>query len=253
MKVRKSMFLILLFTTSITSIGQQIITDRPDQTESSSTVPKGSLQIESGLLLGFSDKELSSERQFIGPSSLFRYGLTNALEVRIVNQFESIKYKSNNQEISGISDLEIGVKLQLFQSEGTNAEIAFLSHLVLPTGSNDLTNDKLGTINKLAFSHELNKKLGLGYNLGYNYFGTGKGDLTYSLVLGFKINEKTGIYLEPYGELVDIREHLANFDSGFTYLLNDNFQLDFSFGTGINHTMNYISTGFSWNIRESSN
>lgn len=253
MKVRKSIFLILLFTISLTSNGQQIITDRPDQTESSSTIPKGSLQIESGILLGFADTELNSERQFIGPSSLFRYGLSNSLEIRVVNQFESIKNKSNNQEISGISDLEIGVKIQLFQSVGINAEMAFLSHLVLPTGSIDLTNDELGTINKLAFSHELNKRLGLGYNLGYNYFGIGKGDLTYSIVLGFKINEKAGVYLEPYGELIDIREHFASFDSGFTYLLKDNFQLDFSFGTGINHTMNYISTGFSWNIRESSN
>lgn len=253
MKVRKSIFLILSLTVGFTSNGQQIITDRPDQTESSSTIPKGSLQIESGLLLGFSDNELNSERQFIGPSSLFRYGMTNTLEIRIVNQFESIKNKSNNQEFSGISDLEIGVKIQLFQSEGVNSEVAFLSHLVLPTGSDDLTNNELGTINKLAFSHELNKRLGLGYNFGYNYFGTGIGDLTYSLVLGFKINEKAGVYLEPYGELIDFREHLANFDSGFTYSLKDNFQLDFSFGTGINYTMNYISAGFSWNIKESSN
>jgi len=29
-------------------------------------------------------------------------------------------------------------------------------------------------------------------------------------------------------------------------LVKDNLQLDFSFGTGINHTMNYISLGFSW-------
>ena len=32
--------------------GQTIITDRPDQTESSSTIPKGSLQIEQGSYLG---------------------------------------------------------------------------------------------------------------------------------------------------------------------------------------------------------
>ena len=30
--------------------------------------------------------------------------------------------------------------------------------------------------------------------------------------------------------------------------VKDNFQLDFSFGTGLNYTMNYLSAGFSWNI-----
>jgi hypothetical protein len=39
---------------------------------------------------------------------------------------------------------------------------------------------------------------------------------------------------------------MANLDAGITYLVNPNLQLDFSFGTGINHTMNFISAGISW-------
>lgn len=42
---------------------QTISTDRPDQTEGSSTVPKGSFQIETGLLFGYSKSEGISERQ----------------------------------------------------------------------------------------------------------------------------------------------------------------------------------------------
>ena len=42
--------------------------------------------------------------------------------------------------------------------------------------------------------------------------------------------------------------HEANFDAGLTYLIQDNFQLDASFGTGINHNMNYFSVGASINI-----
>ena len=40
---------------------QTIITDRPDQTESSSTVEQGSLQIESGILLGSTEDVFFSE------------------------------------------------------------------------------------------------------------------------------------------------------------------------------------------------
>ena len=129
-----------------------------------------------------------------------------------------------------------------------NTEIAFISHALFPTGTGGLSLDKYGTINKLALSHELNSFLGLGYNVGYNYFGYGKGMMTYSIVLGAAFNEKLGAYVEFYGELLDLEDFILNFDSGVTYLVQDNLQLDFSFGLGLNHRMNFFSLGFSWNI-----
>jgi hypothetical protein len=238
------LLLVTLILFSGNLYGQTLITDRPDQTESSSTVEFGSLQVESGFLLGFTDEGFNSIRQILLPSTLFRYGLTNAIELRILSQFESLK--NNSQIYEGISDLEIGAKVQLFKKENVNTEIAFLSHLILPTGTNELSGDKFGTINKLAVSHEINEQMGFGYNVGYNYLGNGNGDLTYSMAIGIAINDKVGVYLETYGDIVEFQELLVNFDTGLTYLVKDNLQLDFSFGTGINHTMNYISLGFSW-------
>lgn len=226
----------------------QIITDRPDQTESSSTVDQGSFQIESGILIGFTEDAFSSQRQLLAPSTLFRYGLTKGIEIRVVNQFESIKNQTNSIEKSGISDLEIGTKIQLLKIETINTEIAFLSHVVLPTGSKFLSNENLGTINKISISHQINETLGLGYNLGYDYFGYGNGDLTYSIALGIAVSNRFSFYLEPYGSIVNVDTHEANFDAGITYLIHEQCQLDFSFGTGVNHTMNYLSVGFSINI-----
>ena len=90
--------------------------------------------------------------------------------------------------------------------------------------------------------------MGLGYNVGYNYFGSRSGDLTYSIAVGISVTDQVGIYVESLGDVVEFEEHKASFDTGFTYLVRDNIQLDFSFGAGINHTMNYISLGCSWNI-----
>ncbi|MDH3321600.1 MAG: transporter [Flavobacteriaceae bacterium] len=248
MEALKSVIVIVLFLINFTLTAQKIITDRPDQTESSSTIAKGSLQIESGMLLGFTEIDEISLKTIIAPSTLFRYGLTDGIEIRVVNQFVSIENRNISEDISGIADLEIGTKIQIYQQEDKNVEVAFLSHLVLPTGSNDVSFNKVGTINKLSVSHEINDKIGLGYNLGYNYFGIENGFFTYSLVLGMAINDKAGIYLEPYGEIDISDQYLSNFDAGFTYLLKDNFQLDFSFGTGLNYSMNYISAGFSWHL-----
>lgn len=142
----------------------------------------------------------------------------------------------------------MGAKWQFFISENNTTEIAFLSHAVIPTGSSELSVHSFATINKLAFSHVLCESSGIGYNLGYNYFGTGNGDLVYSVSFGYSLNDKTAIFIEPYGELADFSQFLINADTGVTYLIRPNLQADFSFGAGLNQKMNYISLGISWRI-----
>jgi hypothetical protein len=168
--------------------------------------------------------------------------------LRVLSQFEALK--RGNISIQGISDLELGAKIQILQKEDINTEIAFLSHLLIPTGSEELTGDIFGTINKLSLSHNLSDNLDLGYNLGYNYFGQQNGDFTFSIALAVGVSEKVGIYIEPYGEMQNFENLVLNFNSGFTYLVKENLQLDFSFGTGVNTRMNFISVGCSWLISQ---
>jgi hypothetical protein len=245
---KKEGLTILFLTLSKFCLAQAIVTDRPDQTESSSTIPKKSLQLETGFLFGSSNNDAIKEQQILAPSILSRYGLIKGIELRLVTQFESAKNKQTQEINSGFSDLEVGTKVQLFKKETSVTEIAFLSHLVLPTGPKQLTNDKIGTINKLSISHQLTESVGMGYNVGYNYFGFGNGDFTYSFALGIGLTDTLGIYFEPFGEVLDIETHEASFDAGLTYLLKDNIQFDLSYGTGLNHNMNYISVGCSVNI-----
>lgn len=244
MKLFKKINTLLLFFAIGTISAQQIITDRPDQTESSSTIPLKSLQIEAGALF----QRGGGAQANAYPSVLWRYGVTEKFELRLLTQFETNKSLNSSLKYNGISDLQIGTKIQLFKKENVNTEIAFLSHLILPTAKRELTNDKVGTINKLSISHALSEKIGIGYNVGYDYFGNGSGNLTYSVAIGVSLSDTIGFYVEPYGEFTEFESHLASFDTGFTYLLKDNFQLDISYGTGLNYGMNYFSTGFSWNI-----
>lgn len=244
----KKIYTLVLLTLAL-NLGlkaQTIVTDRPDQTESSITVPFKSLQIESGILVGnYGGGDL---KQLLIPSTLLRYGLTKNVEIRFVQQFENLKNELTSKNDFGISDLEIGAKIQLFKKEDVNTEIAFLTHLILPTGAKGLTSDKFGTINKLAISHVLNDNFGLGYNVGYDNMGEGEGDFTYSAALGIGLGEKFGTYVELYGAYAEFSNWESNFDSGLTYLVRDNLQLDASFGLGLDHKMHYFSLGFSWNI-----
>lgn len=236
----------LLILTSLKGVvhAQEIVTDRPDQTESSSTIPHKSIQIE----MGFGSGKYDHERLTLLPTTLLRYGLSRNVELRFVEQLANFDNESTSTSEFGLSDIELGLKLKILEKEDVNAKIALISHLIIPTGSSELTNTNFGTINKLAFSHEINNFLDLGYNLGYNYFGTGNGDLTYSLVLGIGLSDKIGMYVETFGEYSDFAEITPNVDSGLTYLVKENLQLDFSFGLGLIRKMNYFSLGFSWNI-----
>ncbi len=240
----------ILFLFVVQAKAVELVTDRPDQTESASIVPANSLQIESGFLLEQVSINSINERNILLPTTLFRYGLFDRIELRVLNQFESysLKYSGFSCTSYGFSDIEIGLKVQLLSSESATTEIALLSHVVLPTGSEGFTNDKYGSISKLAIAHSISENVGVGYNIGYDYFGDGNGNLTYSLAIGFVITSNLGLFIETYGEYSDMDENFSNIDTGMTYLLEDNLQLDFSFGTGLNHDMNYMSFGFSWLI-----
>jgi len=245
---RKSLILILTLVIICGQVSAQIVTDRPDQTESSVTVPKGALQMESGMLLNYEGNDLIRSRQILLPTTLFRYGITRGIEVRLLNQFESVK--TAGESYQGISDLGIGTKIQILRDDTRNTEIALLAQISIPTGTGELSEYTTGFSGKISVSHSLSETSGIGYNLGYDHPGSGKVNLTYSLVYGFGINDKVSVYVEPYGEIAEMDEFVSNMNTGFTFLARDNLQFDFSFGTGITHRMNFISVGCSWLIKK---
>ena len=244
----KNLLIILLLSLCNSVFSQNIITDRPDQTESPNTLSKGNLQIESGYL-SLKDKENKNIiNQILIPTNLFRYGLNNNIELRFLAQFENQEF--NKIKTSGISDLELGIKIKILKKENINNEISFLTSLVIPSVSNNLSINSIGISNRMIFFHILSDKTGLGYNLGYDYFGSGRGNLTYTLAVGTSLTEKLGFFMEPFGEIVELNNLILNFDSGFTYLVKDNLQLDCSYGIGINNKMNFFSFGISWLIKK---
>ena len=243
---KKSTIILIAIAFAFTLSAQELVTDRPDQTESSSTIPKRSLQIESGITIERQSKD--DMLSFLLPTTLLRYGLTEKIELRLGEQIMYNTLEKSSKEYFGLSDLELGAKFQILKNESGNSEIAFLSHLVVPTGSNNFSNEKVGTINKLAISHSINNRLDFGYNIGYDYFGKGIGNLTYSAALGIGVTDKIGTYVELFGEIPEFEDFEASFDSGVTYLIKKNLQLDFSFGIGITERIDYLALGVSWRI-----
>lgn len=230
--------------------GIEIITDRPDQTESARIVNFGRLQIESGLIMEWLGGGPDSERHLGVPQTLFRMGVSNYIELRGSISADGIfnRYGDGWKSKYGIGDAEIGAKIQLFKKEGSLTEVAFISHILMPSGSKGISSGEWGTINKLAVSHELTNSLNIGYNIGYDWFSKSGGEFIYSAALGVVLSERLGAYAEIYGSVTNTKVLQINANSGLTYLVKENIQLDISAGSGLNNKMVYISAGISYNI-----
>ena len=238
---------VLIFFLLISSVSMaQLTTDRPDQTESSSTVGKFNLQLETGFSYEISKYGSLDFDEFVAPTTLIRFGIIETLELRFVAQYSSSEFDSKST--SGLNDIELGAKIELLNNPEKNIEMAFLTHIILPTAKKELSNGDYVIVTKLAISHEISNRLAFGYNFGFDYIPNEDVIITYSAALGYSLTDKLGAYIEPYGGIIDMNDIELNGDFGFTYLINDHFQLDLSSGVGLSHNMKYIATGFSWLI-----
>lgn len=244
MKKLKLLTLLILFIFISPIFSQETInTDRPNQTESSLVIPKSSFQIESGFGFLFQ----GNKRQISAPNSLFRYGLFSFLELRFFNEVLFTKDVFNKKS-AGISDLQFGIKVHLIESENSKSNIAFLSHIIAPSGNETLSANRWGSMSRFLFSHQLTNQTSLSYNLGYQYLNSKRGDLIYTLSCGHNVTNKFALFIEVYGDLVEFEKFNINGDAGMTYLICPNLQLDASYGLGFNQKFNYLNFGVCWNV-----
>ena len=242
---------------------QVIQTDRPNQTEASSTVPAKSLQIETGI--GFNTTATSSayrgiqyegyNRQITLPTSVFRLGITKQVELRVVNQIElnsafnprvtESSYRSN------FSNFQLGAKFQLYKKEGAATEALILGHLIIPKGNSNWNQSSTDYFSKLCVSHKISDNFSIGYNVGYRTVQT-LDYFDYSCAFSFTITDKLSVFAEQYGQLslsnlavAPPLDDVFGYDTGIAYLLNDRLQLDWVFGSAINVDMNFVSIGCS--------
>ncbi|PLX22421.1 MAG: transporter [Marinilabiliales bacterium] len=221
----------------------ELIGDRPDQTESAYTVPKGYFQLEDGFLI----ENETNEKQNISYSSvLLRYGLFDNFELRLVTEYNKVKSSGFN-DISGFSPSSIGAKIHIQSENGWIPQIAFLGHInIAKTGKKEFMQDYHSAQMAVTFNHTVTGYWSVGYSLGVDFPSSVDYSIgTYTLVSGFAITEKMGAFIEAYGDFSKyfIPENKVN--GGITYLIFQNFQVDIAAGFGLNESAadNYIGIG----------
>ena len=230
----KILFLFLIFQSS--TIYSQIISDRPSQTDSPLVIDKGYIQIETGI----SVEEIQSDI-----NSLVRIGVFDGFELRINSNY-IINDEISFQKKSSFDDFEIGSKFRILENNEKNTNIGFLTYLSIPTSPEVFSYNEYGFLNKLLFSHNLTYDSEIAYNIGYNKFSNYDGLFTYSLIYGKSLGSFS-TFFELFGNSSSNNSNL-NFDSGLTYIIDDDRQFDLSIGKGLNNNLFFVNLGFSFRI-----
>ena len=236
-------------------IQEEMITDRPDATESPRAVPIKSLQIETGAFYE-TYKEGGIKSETLGyNTTLLRYGLLKNFEVRVGWNFEesrtSVDNVKTNDVASGFSPLLLGMKIEITQEIGLLPEIGFLGHLMIPfLASTDYRPETTGVDFRFSLGHTLSDKSSLGYNIGAQWGNdSSEAAYVYTLVYGYSILDVLGIYAEIYGDLPEDNKANHYWDAGLTYSIKNNIQFDATIGKSITDGQDILlSVGVSYRI-----
>ncbi len=232
----KLLLTFIFFSICFSSLYSQLTSERPDQTESSLVLSKGHVQIETGISIEDYESNINT---------LFRIGIIDGIEMRLNSNY-LINDDISNLKKSSFSDFEIGAKFKILDEDNNRIKIGFLTHLSVPTAPEIFSYNEYGLLSRLLVSHDIKNDSQIAYNIGYNKYNNYDGQFIYTLVYGKSLGS-FGVFFEIFGEESSNNSNL-NFDSGITYLVDNDKQLDLSIGRGLNSDMFYISAGFSIDI-----
>lgn len=246
--MKTTSLLILLFISTSTTWAQDLdlITDRPDQTESAATVPAKSLQVESGYVY----EKAGNIQTNTYNTTLLRYGLLENMELRLGAEY--IGEDISGLQSQGFGPLHLGFKIKILEENGLLPELAFLGGMDMPFIAEPDFQAKHNAANmRFALAYTLSDHYSLGINVGSEWNGNNTVPAYfYSIALGIGLTDELGMFVEFYGNLIEnnASEHLA--DAGFTYLISPLFQVDLSAGVGLNDNAldSFVSLGLSFRL-----
>ena len=112
-----------------------LVTDRPGFGESSAVVGRGTIQIETGVTVEQTDRDL---RRVMAPQVLARVGITRDVELRLATDgviAQSTHTAAGREHARGFSDAELGAKVHLLDAARAGVDLAVIPYVSLPTAA----------------------------------------------------------------------------------------------------------------------
>ena len=230
---------------------EPIATDRPDFTESSSLVPPGRLQLESGWTYteGPSINPVNSQTW---PELLGRLGVSRRLELRVGQSLATVD-PGNGGGFTAREDLYVGAKLGIARQRGGFPELAFIVQATVPTGDERLTADEVLPGGAILAGWNTSGRWSFAAGVQFNESVLEGVELGPSVAIGFDASATVKAFgewfaLAPIGNDIPAwTEYYAN--AGMAILLSPNAQLDGRVGFGLNAVADRVFVGVGFSIR----
>ena len=237
-------FTIVIFNqVSLAQFNETIRTGRPGQGTGSNAVGKNVLQMQTGF-----DLNKSKDYQSNNLNTNIRFGIFKRIEVNSAWAYQ--KEKILLEKRTGLALSSFGLRLHLIDPINKKPSVGVQLTTKLPYKTGDYTANEFGLKALLSVTKRISNKSSLLFNLVYLQPNNNQSKYwSYVVNYGFNISNKWGVFIENYTNFT--RVNFDNYwDTGFSYLVNSNLQLDLFGGTSLNKKYSdlFVSIGFSGRI-----
>ncbi|MEP7363130.1 MAG: transporter [Acidobacteriota bacterium] len=231
----------------------ELITDRPDFTESSEVVGSGVFQFEYGMTLDHESRAV----HFSGPELLVRTGIGKRFELRFSGDGLVVERALRNSRARGFFDVDFGAKISVRGESRFLPSFSLIPALSLPTGSRNFSSLGYDPSIKVAYSKGLPAGFSIAGNVNAASLSTPGGRLvqeSYSWSVAHSLPAGFGGYWEVFGftpwDEEGSQAWIAN--SGVTHGLGANAQVDVRAGRRLTASGPDWFFGFGLAIRQPS-
>ncbi|MBL7697933.1 MAG: transporter [Chitinophagaceae bacterium] len=229
----------------------QLNPDRPGESRTPELVKGYNLQAE----LGFR-KEKIEEAQYMyqHPEVLLRFGLFNALELRVKLASQTIRDNISKAKLNGITPVYFGVKAKILPQHNWLPSIGALAEVGVPSlASGDYFVTGIPFEFRTLFNNNITNRFSIQYNVGVSWNETNNHtdnkQWMYTISPVYKINDWQ-LFVEQYAFLRNGTSAEHYFDGGVQYFFNKDFAIDVAAGAGLSEISSsyYIEGGLSYRL-----
>ena len=247
---------------------QGLTTDMPRQTIAVNTVPKKWLQVETGVGIKTNKKSFERITNYALPGFLFRYGICNGIEARVLTGIVYERYhfwnttQNRKSGMWGTGPVEVGGKLKIWDEKKNRPSVSLSAHYRFNNNLR-LSYDTMNGGNfRFSFQNRFSENFQLDYSAGMDWVSwLSQERYIYTLSPVLHFNEKWSGYLEASGIIRNKYCTIHFTRAGARFSPTENYAFDFIAGKAWNRKNSYlldvfpngeVALQFAWRFNTSS-